>query len=100
MTDLLTRHAIDRARTRNIPNQAIEAAIDYGKHRAIRGADIYTIGWREVRFFAARGIDLSCWEGVEVVCSHDGRVLTVYRNRNPRALRDRAERQRVTNRAA
>ena len=50
MTDLLTRHAIDRARTRNIPNQAIEAAIDYGKHRAIRGADIYTIGWREVRF--------------------------------------------------
>ena len=94
MTDLLTHHAIDRSRSRGIPTEAIEAALDYGKHRAIRGADVYTIGWREVRFFAERGIDLSRWEGIEVVCAHDGRVLTVYRNKNPRALRDRAARAR------
>ena len=94
MTEQLTRHAVHRSRSRGIPAKAIHAALDYGKHRAIRGADIYTIGWREVRYFSQRGIDLSRWEGVEVVCAHDGRVLTVYRNKNPWALRDRAARSR------
>jgi hypothetical protein len=93
MTTKLTRHAIDRSRSRAIPTAAIDLAIAYGKHRAIRGADVYTLGWREVRFHAQRGLDLSRWEGIEVVCAHDGRVLTVYRNRNPRALRDRAARR-------
>ncbi|MEZ4321164.1 MAG: hypothetical protein R3F61_27035, partial [Myxococcota bacterium] len=71
----------------------IDAAIEFGKHRAIRGADVYTLGWREVRFFAQRGIDLSRWEGIEVVCAHDGQVLTVYRNKKPRAHRGRAARR-------
>ncbi len=85
----LSLHARDRSRSRQIPTEAIDAAVDFGKHRAIRGADVYTLGWREVRFHARNGIDLSRWEGIEVVCAHDGRVLTVYRNWNPRALRDR-----------
>jgi hypothetical protein len=92
MTDLLTQHATDRSKTRGIPLEAIEAALDYGKQRAIRGAEVFTIGWREVRFFAQRGIDLARWEGTEVVCAHDGHILTVYRNKNPRALRDRTVR--------
>lgn len=95
MTDRppLTRHAADRRRTRGIPLAAIEAALAVGRHRAVRDADIYTLGWREVRRLARRGIDLSGWEGIEVVCAHDSRVLTTYRNRNPRALRDRAARR-------
>lgn len=91
----LTLHATHRSRNRGISTDAVEAAMEYGKHRAIRGADIYTLGWREVRFYGERGIDLSRWEGVEVVCAHDGRVLTVYRNRNPRALRNREDRRRA-----
>ncbi len=91
----LTLHATDRSRSRGIPTEAIDAAIEHGKHRATRGADIYTIGWREVRFWAQVGIDLSCWEGVEVVCAHDGQVLTVYRNKNPHARRDRPDRRRA-----
>jgi hypothetical protein len=74
----LTRHAVERARTRTIPADAIEAALTYGALRPIRGAK--------------RGVDLSRWEGVEVVCGHDGRVITVYRNKNDRALRDRSRR--------
>ncbi len=93
MNSKLTHHAKTRSRTRGIPNAAIEAAITYGQHRGIRGADIYTLGWRQVRFYADRGIDLSRWEGIEVVCAHDGRVLTVYRNKNPHALRDRSARR-------
>lgn len=90
MNELLTVHARQRSRARGIPTDAIEAVLEYGRHRAIRGADVFTLGWREVRFHARRGIELSRWEGVEVVCAHDGQILTVYRNKNPRALRDRA----------
>lgn len=89
----LTLHAVDRCRTRGIPTEAIETVIDFGKHRATRGADIYTLGWREVRFYAQHGIDLSSLEGIEVVCAHGGRVLTVYRNKNPWAFRDREARR-------
>ena len=86
MISTLTRHAAERARDRGIPIDAVDAAIDYGQHRSIRGADIYTLGWRQVRFHARRGLDLSRWTGIEVVCAHNGSVLTVYRNENPRAL--------------
>ncbi len=86
MISTLTRHAAERARNRSIPIDAVDAAIDYGQHRSIRGADIYTLGWRQVRFHARRGLDLSRWTGIEVVCAHNGAVLTVYRNENPRAF--------------
>jgi len=89
----LTRHAADRCRTRGIPTEAIVVVLDFGRHRAARGADVYTLGWREVRSCARHGIDLSSWEGIEVVCAHDGQVLTTYRNKNPRAFRDRAARR-------
>ncbi len=91
----LTLHATVRCRNRGIPTDAVDAAIQFGKHRAIRGADVYTLGWREVRFYADFGIDLARWEGIEVVCAHDGHVLTVYRNKNPRAFRDRAALRRA-----
>jgi hypothetical protein len=91
----LTLHATNRSRTRGIPTEAIRAAIEFGKHRAVRGADIYTLGWREIRLHMQAGIDLSRWEGIEVVCAHDGQILTVYRNKNPRAFRDRAARRQA-----
>jgi hypothetical protein len=89
----LSLHAIERSRTRRIPEDAILAVMEFGKHRSIRGADVYTLGWREVRRHAGACAGLDRWEGIEVVCAHDGQVVTVYRNRNPRALRDRAGRR-------
>ena len=91
----LTHHAEHRARTRCIPGDALDAALDFGRHRATRGADIYTLGWREVRTLGARGVDVARWEGVEVVCSHDGTVITTYRNTNTRALRKPYEGRRA-----
>ena len=101
MISNLTRHAAERARNRGIPIDAVDAAIDYGQHRSIRGADIYTLGWRQVRFHARRGLDLSRWTGIEVVCARNGAVLTVYRNENPRALgpQSSASRRRAGDRA-
>ncbi len=93
MNTKLTHHANYRSRTRCIPTYAIELVISYGKHRAIRGADVYTLGWREVQFQAQHGLDLTRWEGIEVVCANDGYVLTAYRNRNPHALRGAATRR-------
>ena len=83
----LTHHAKTRAQTRCIPDEAMAAAMEFGRHRVIRGADIFTLGWREVRALAARGIDVARWEGVEVVCAHSGAIITTYRNTNRRAMR-------------
>lgn len=87
----LTRHARQRLRKRRIRLSAVEAVIDFGQRRSIRGAEVYVIGWRDVRFHLQCGIDLSRFEGIQVVCSHDGSVLTVYRNENRKALRDRGD---------
>lgn len=87
----ITRHALQRSRERGIPLTAVQAVIDFGHPRSIRGAEIYMIGWRDVRFYRECGLDLSRFEGIEVVCSHDGAVLTVYRNENNKALRNRGE---------
>lgn len=91
----LTRHADYRCRSRGIPMEAIEAAMEYGLHRATRGADVYTIGWRQIANCARLGIDLARWDGIEVVCSHDDDVVTAYRNENPRALRGQAGHRRA-----
>lgn len=90
-----TFHALRRSRTRGIPHRAIEAAIEFGMMRSTCGADFFTLGWREVRLYAELGIDLSRWVGIEVVCARSGEVITVYRNKNPRALRDKAGRHQA-----
>lgn len=92
LTPFITRHAEQRTRTRRIPPDAIPMALLYGHCRRDRGAEIYTIGWRDVRWWAEQGLDISRFEGIEVVCGNGGRVITVYRNRKPGAARDRSSR--------
>ena len=48
---------------------------------------IYAIGRNEVERFKKENVNLSECEGVQVVCSIDGVVLTVYRNQSFRKLR-------------
>lgn len=80
----MTYHAEARSRARHIPPASIDAVLTYGQCRRNRGAEIYTVGWRDVEWWAQRGIDLTPFEGVEVVCGHSGRVITVYRKRKRR----------------
>ncbi|MBX3400764.1 MAG: hypothetical protein KF873_18675 [Gemmataceae bacterium] len=61
--------------------------LDYGRIVYTRGAILYAIGRKEVEKYARDGVDLSALNGVQVVCSLDRTVITVYRNRNFRSLK-------------
>jgi len=96
---MLTKHAAERMSTRGLPPAAVTAAITYGRVVHIRGADIHAIGRREVECCERDGIDLSRYEGVQVVCTADGAILTVYRNSDFRTLRARHSHRRAHRRA-
>jgi len=90
---MLTAHAAERMRTRGLSSSAVMAAILYGRVVHVRGADVHAIGRREVEWYSREGVDLSRFEGIQVVCSLEGAVLTVYRNRDFRGLRPRSSRR-------
>jgi len=78
---------------RHIDEAALEAALLYGRLVHVRGAEFHVIGRKEVERWAAVGVDLTPFEGVQVVCSSEGAVLTVYRNRDLRQLRPQRSRR-------
>lgn len=84
---LLTRHACERMIERRVSASALEHVLDYGREVHVRGATVYAIGRNEVARYELEGVDLAAFSGIQVVCAHDGRVLTVYRNRDFRGLR-------------
>ena len=91
----LTRHAWERMSARSLPPDHVRWVLEYGRVVHTRGASIYVIGRRDVeRFLREEGVDLSAVEGIQVVCSKDGTVLTAYRNRDLSGLKPRARRTR------
>ena len=89
-----TLHAIKRMNARGISQQAIQAVFRYGRKVFARGALIFTIGHKEVRRFIKQGIKLDDYAGIQVVCSPEKAVLTVYRNHDFRSLRPTRRRRR------
>ena len=89
-----TRHAWKRMTERRLSTAAVQAALDHGRVVYVRGAAIYAVGGKEVGRCQQQGIDISDFEGVQVVCKPDGMILTVYRNRDFRGLRPRRQRTR------
>jgi len=92
---MLTDHAVERMTSRGLPPAAVAAALNYGRVVHIRGADIHAIGRRDVECHERDGIDLARYEGVQVVCSPEGVILTAYRNRDFSSLRVRRGRRRA-----
>lgn len=88
----VSRHAWQRMSGRGLSPDAVRQVIDFGRLAYVRGATIYAVGRKEVERFKRRGIDLSDVEGVQVVCSDRGVIMTVYRNRDFRGLRPRRRR--------
>ena len=88
-TYALTWHALDQMDARSLSRAAVSNALMYGRQTWTRGARIFVIGRREVQRLRARGIDLNPYEGVQVVTQPDGTIVTVYRNRDLRGLRER-----------
>jgi hypothetical protein len=91
---MMTRHASTRMKLRGIRPEVIELVLEYGRAVFTRGAIVYAVGHKEVRRYLKDGIDLSECDGIHIVCSIDGSVLTVYRNRSFRGLRSGRRRGR------
>jgi len=87
MREQMSQHAFERIGSRNISVQAVAAVLEYGREVYNRGARIFAIGRREIDKLREFGIDLSRHDGVQVICSALGEVITVYRNRDLRGLR-------------
>ena len=85
----LTVHASQRMSARGISESAVRAVLEHGRVVHVRGAAVHAIGQKEVRRLQPRGIDVSPYEGIQVVCTSDGTILTTYRNRDFRGLRPR-----------
>jgi len=83
----LTQHAWRRMTARGLSLTAVQAALEYGRVAYVRGAAIFAIGRKEVKRFAMQGVDLSHYEGIQVVCAPEGTILTAYRNHDFRGLR-------------
>ena len=88
----MTTHAVRRMHERRISEAAVWSTLDYGRIVHVRGAAIHAIGHKEISRLRRRGIDLSQYEGIQIVCAHDGTILTAYRNRDFRGLRPRRRR--------
>ncbi|MCL2824737.1 MAG: DUF4258 domain-containing protein [Polyangiaceae bacterium] len=85
---VVTKHAKKRMATRCLRADAVGAALNYGRVVHARGAVTYAIGRKEIARYAVDGINLSDYDGVQVVVTSDGTILTVYRNRCFKRLRD------------
>ena len=79
----LTAHAKVRRAQRNISLATIEAVLTHGRVIYGRKAEVMFVGRSEVRRAHSRGIDLHHAVNVQVVVSHDGRVVTTYRTNRP-----------------
>ena len=93
-SQVITTHARMRMMARRISETALSVVIDYGRVVYVRGAKIYVIGRKEVTKFLRQGVELADYEGIHVVCSTEGVILTTYRNRDFRGLRPQDRRYR------
>ena len=59
-----------------------------------KGVTFCVIGRKEVKRYAALGVDLSEIEGLQVLVGSDGAVVTAYRNRDLHAIRATSRRTR------
>lgn len=90
----LTHHAKERMAVRGLRLDALDAVLTYGRVVYTRGADIYAIGRKEIARYAREGVDLAAYDGIQVVVTSDGIILTIYRNRCFHGLRNRCGHRR------
>lgn len=91
-----TVHARMRMHARGVSRQAVMAALRHGRRCHVNGMCIHAIGRREIRRGSEQGIDLRSYAGVQVVCSHNRRIVTVYRNEDFSRLRAGRRRRSIS----
>jgi hypothetical protein len=97
---VLTLHAQKRMAARSFSAEAVTAVLAFGRSIHTRGAEVRVIGRKEVAQYRLQGINLTPFEGVQLVCSSDGAVITMYRNRDFRHLRPQRRSRRCASKWA
>ena len=90
----LTHHAKIRMGGRGFASQSIDLVLGYGREIRSRGAVFHVIGKKEIEHFRKLEPRLKDLEGIQVVTSEDGMIITVYRNRDLRQIRPVHRKQR------
>jgi hypothetical protein len=83
----MSAHAQHRMFSRGLSPDLVEAVLTHGEVFHDRGALHFRVGRRVTKELKKRGIDAQRLEGLHVIVSDDGLILTVYRNhqfRRPR----------------
>ena len=85
----LTHHACQRMDQRRITAADVTAAMKYGRVFYAKGAVYHILGCREIKRFLP-SVDLQHLDGVHVICTNEGVVITVYRDKGfqTKSLRD------------
>lgn len=93
----LSTHAKMRMQQRGIGRNQLEHVLRYGRAvRAHGGASFYVLGRKETQRDGAHDADLLDAEGVHLILSAEGVVITVYRSHALRKLRFQKQHRRVT----
>ena len=86
----LTDHAAIRMQQRGISRSALQTVLDFGRRIHAKGLTFYVVGRKEVALYADRGVNLSNFEGLQVLVAADGVVVTTYRSRDLHAIKVQA----------
>ena len=86
----LTDHAARRLHSRRFNGNRLELAIAFWREVHANGITFYVVGQKEVMAARRTGVDISAAEGMHVLCSREGEVVTVYKNHDLRDTRPRA----------
>ena len=79
---LYTDHAMRRRFGRSISDDAINATLDFGRRYWNHGSLVYRLDRRSIAKAKEQGFNIRQHEGIHVVLSQDGIILTAYRNRS------------------
>ena len=83
---IISEHARRRLRQRGIPMEDLQCVFEEGRS-VLRGkVVIYALGKRETE---RAGLDRDRFEGLYVICKTNGVMLTAYRNRSLKGLRQK-----------
>lgn len=85
----LSHHAWQRMGARGVSSSAINKVLTFGRVVHTRGATIYVIGRKEIKRYMGQGENLDNLQGMQIICSNNGTIITLYRNRNLRSLKPR-----------